>query len=70
MQRIEGFAFVDLKQVMPGQHLYNIEDVQAFICAVAKKEDPYQKERDVLYQSMPQSKQYCKDILDRFQIKL
>ena len=70
MQRIEGFAFSDLKQVMPGQHLYNIEDVQAFICAVAKKEDPYQKERDVLYQSMPQSKQYCKDILDRFQIKL
>lgn len=70
MKRIAGFAFADLKQVMPGQHLYNLEDLQAFICAVGKEEDPYQKERDMLYQSMPQSKQYCKDILDRFQIKL
>lgn len=70
IQRINGFAFDDIKSLMPGAHLKDIKDLQEFLISVQNGEDIYQKERDALYQILPQSKQYCKDILDRFQIRL
>lgn len=66
-----GFVFENPLEYMPGHHLYNFNDLTAYIESVANGEDPFKKERDKIRKvTVVQSDHYCLDILDTLDVKI
>lgn len=66
-----GFVFDDPRIYMPGHHLYKFDDLKCFLLNISAGIDPYKIDRKKMYgKAICQSEHYCKDILDRFSIKI
>lgn len=65
------FIFDDIREYMPGHHLYNIQDLEIFIGDVSMGNDPYKDKRRQMYDMcIASSDNYCKSVLDRFGITM
>lgn len=63
------FIFDDIREYMPGHHLYNIKDVENFIGDISKGNDLYKDKRRQMYDMcIASSDNYCKSVLDKFGI--
>lgn len=65
-----GFAFEDPKKYMPGEHLYKLEDLGEFLKHVAEGKDLGKEQRSsIIDETHNRTDDYCKRILDYFDIK-
>lgn len=67
--KTRGFAFEDPKEYMPGEHLYNLKDLEEFLHHVSEGRDLGKDLRaGVIGQTHNKTEDYCKRILDYFEI--
>ena len=67
--KTRGFAFEDPREYMPGEHLYNLDDLEVFIKNVSNGVDLGKELRSkVIDETHNKTEDYCKRILDRFEI--
>ena len=67
--KTRGFAFEDPREYMPGEHLYNLDDLEKFIKNVSNGVDLGKELRSkVIDETHNKTDDYCKRILDRFEI--
>ena len=67
--KTRGFAFEDPREYMPGEHLYNLDDLEVFIKNVSNGVDLGKELRNkVIDVTHNKTDDYCKRILDRFEI--
>lgn len=70
-KKTRKFIFDDIREYMPGHHLYNIKDMENFIIDVSKGNDPYKDKRRQMYDmSITPSDCYCKSVLEHFGITI
>lgn len=68
-KKTRKFIFDDIREYMPGHHLYNLKDMENYIDDVSKGNDPYKEKRKQMYDmSIAPSDNYCKSVLDKFGI--
>lgn len=68
-KKTRKFIFDDIREYMPGHHLYNLKDMEIYIDDVSKGNDPYKEKRKQMYDmSIAPSDNYCKSVLDKFGI--
>lgn len=67
--KTRGFVFEDPRDYMPGEHMYNFEDLKIFIENVSKGQDICKELRNnVIDETHNKTDDYCKRILDYFKI--
>lgn len=65
-----GFIFEDPLKYMPGNHLYNMDDLKSFMHSIAVNQDGYKAQRnDIKTIAITQHKDYTKALLDKLGIK-
>lgn len=65
------FIFDDIRDYMPGHHLYNITDIENFIDDISKGNDLYKDKRRQMYDMcIASSDNYCKSVLDKLGITM
>ena len=70
-EKARSWCYDNVKDYMPGHHIYKKEDLDQFISDVAEGKDPYRDARaKVRPELQTESESYCKDILDHFGITL
>ena len=70
-EKARSWCYDNVKDYMPGHHIYKKEDLNQFISDVAEGKDPYRDARaKVRPELQTESESYCKDILDHFGITL
>lgn len=69
--KTRNFIFDDIREYMPGHHLYNIKDMENFISDISKGNDLYKDKRRQMYDKcIAPSDNYCKSVLDKFGITM
>lgn len=69
--KVRGWCYDNVRDYMPGHHIYEYADLERFIADVASGNDEYGKARaEVRPELQTESECYCKDILDNFGITL
>lgn len=69
-EKVRGWCYDNVKEYMPGHHIYTSDDLRTFIENVAQGRDDYSAiRRRVRREVQKESESYCKDILDYFGIK-
>lgn len=64
-----GFVFEEPRDYMPGTHIYNFDELSAFIADIADGKDVYASERaEVRKCTNKYDKDFCKRILEKFDI--
>lgn len=67
--KTRGFAFEDPKKYMPGEHMYDLDDLAAFLKNVQNGIDLGKESRsEIIEETHNKTEDYCKRILDRFDI--
>ena len=70
-KKTRKFVFDDIREYMPGHHLYNITDMENFIDDISKGNDPYKdKRRQMSDMCIAPSDNYCKSVLDKLRITM
>lgn len=70
-KKTRKFIFDDIREFMPGHHLYNLKDLESFISDISKGNDPYKDKRKQMYDMcIAPSDNYCKSVLDKLGITL
>ena len=65
-KKTRKFVFDDIREYMPGHHLYNIKDMENFIDDISKGNDLYKDKRKQMYDMcIASSDNYCKSVLDK-----
>lgn len=65
------FIFDDIREYMPGHHLYNMKDMENFIGDVSKGTDLYKDKRRQMYdRCITSSENYCISVLDKLGITM
>ena len=68
-EQARGFSFENVKESMPGDHVYNIADLESFIEDVSEGQDRHKEWRDrVKKEVLTESDCYCRDILNYFEV--
>ncbi len=64
-----GFLFQDPLEYMPGEHIYQLKELEQFFLHVADGTDTFKQERTkVREKTHNETEDYCKRILDQFEI--
>lgn len=64
-----GFAFEDPRDYMPGEHMYTLDDLESFLRNVSEGVDLGKEQREkIIGETHNKTTDYCKRILDRFEI--
>lgn len=67
--KTRGFAFEDPRRYMPGEHMYNLDDLETFLNHVNEGIDMGKEQRrDIIEETHNKTDDYCRRILDRFEI--
>lgn len=67
--KTRGFAFEDPRKYMPGEHIYNLDDLAVFLKNVTEGVDlGKEQRRQIINETHNRTDDYCKRILDRFEI--
>ena len=70
-KKTRKFIFDDIREFMPGHHLYNLKDLESFISDISKGNDPYKdKRKQMSDMCIAPSDNYCKSVLDKLGITL
>lgn len=70
-KKTRQFIFDDIREYMPGHHLYNIKDMKNFVNDVSKGNDFYKDKRRRMYDMcITSSDNYCKSVLDKLGITM
>ncbi len=70
-KKTRKFIFDDIREYMPGHHLYNITDMKSFIDDISKGNDTYKDKRRQMYDMcIASSDNYCKSVLDKLGITM
>ncbi len=70
-KKTRKFIFDDIREYMPGHHLYNITDMEYFIDDISKGNDTYKDKRRQMYDMcIASSDNYCKSVLDKLGITI
>lgn len=70
-KKTRKFIFDDIREYMPGHHLYNITDMENFIDDISKGNDLYKDKRRQMYDMcIAPSDNYCKSVLDKLGITM
>lgn len=70
-ERTRGFVFEDAKAYMPGKHMYQLDDLEAFIKEIAADQDDFAKAREkMLPEAHNITDNYCHRILEHFGITI
>lgn len=68
-KKTRKFIFDDIREYMPGHHLYNITDMKNFINDISTGNDLYKDKRKKLFDMcIASSDNYCKSVLDKLGI--
>ena len=68
-EEARGWAFDNIKDYMPGHHMYTFEDMKGFISDIAESEDPHKEWRAKVTEEMHTYRDgFSKRILDYFNI--
>lgn len=63
-RKVRGFVFDDPREYMPGHHLYDNHQLEAFIADVASGKDEFAAQRHaVMQEAVVKSDCYCRDIM-------
>lgn len=64
-----GFLFKDPLEYMPGEHIYHLSDLEQFFLNIVDGKDEFQQQRaKVREKTHNETEDYCKRILDQFEI--
>ena len=68
--RVRGWCYDNVKDYMPGHHIYTTDELKGYFSDVASGKDGYKEARaSVRPELQTESDSYCRDILDHFGIK-
>lgn len=68
-EEARGWAFDNIKDYMPGHHMYTFDDMKSFISDIAESEDPHKEWRAKVTEEMHTYRDgFSKRILDYFNI--
>lgn len=64
-EKTRGFAFENPKKYMPGQHIYNYDDMKSYIIDIGNNQDKYKKNRkEIIDEVHNKCNDYCQRIIE------